>query len=93
MALQPVGGLGVESAVELDIVFSQNAPRSMVRTKLDIALTQAVFVAVIAGKVQTKRWKRMRQMERHFRRLALRRERSAPAGGGLDAVFFVFGLC
>lgn len=93
MAFQPVGNLCVENAVELDIVFAQNAPGSMVRTKLDITLTQSVFIAVIVGKVQTKGWKRMRQMERHFRRLALRRELSALAGGGLDAVFFAFGFC
>jgi hypothetical protein len=31
-------------------------------------------------------------MEGHFS-LVLCRELSAPAGGGLDAVFFAFGLC
>ena len=93
LAFQPLGNFGVQHVVQLDFVFLQNAPDSVVGTELDATLTQAVFVEIISGKVQTKCWQRMCQIKGHFGLLSLRRKLSALASGGLDAVFFAAVPC
>ena len=58
--LQPLCNFRVEHKMKVQIRFINHTPSAVVRTKLDTALTHAVFVGVSTGKVQQKRWKGIR---------------------------------
>lgn len=57
---QPQRNFSVEHKVEVQRGFVQEAPRSVVCTKLDKALPHTVFVGIAPGKRQKKRWQGIR---------------------------------
>jgi hypothetical protein len=54
LRLQPLSHISVKHKVKPNIGLGEQAPRSLIRTKLDATLAEAVFIEIAIGKGQMK---------------------------------------